>query len=297
MDRPATAEEAIKAAGLDWEVSLRPVTAGGAEVPGYYAVVREDRNIGLGVVKGRYVPIQNREAFSFFDSVVGDGKAIYHTAGALGNGERIWILAKLPDDLVVRGDVTEKYLLLSNGHNAHHALQMLFTPIRVVCQNTLLAALGRAKRTDTVFIRHVGNIQAKVEEARRILGIAIDWYKRFQEAAELLAGVEVKPSALEEYVANLLPMPKGADGEELERKTVLESRLEIVRLFEGEGLGLDEPGIRRTGWALYNAAVEFVDWHRKRQRKDPELRAQNILWGPGADLKRRAFDLAIALAS
>lgn len=128
LDRPATSEEAIKAAHLDWQVLKVPLYAAGRRcgipVPNFHALVRSDlweQQVStcpiFGIVGGNYEPIQNYEAFEFLDSIVGAGKAVYHTAGALGRGERVWMLLKLPDHLTVIGeDIVDKYLLLANDH-------------------------------------------------------------------------------------------------------------------------------------------------------------------------------------
>ena len=126
LSKPATSAEAIKAAHLDWDVTLKPVAAvdGYREYPikNRFAIVPCD-GWGttdcpvFGLVGRGYTPLQNREAFAFFDPIAGKDAAIYHTAGALGRGERIWILAKLPGHICVAGDdITEKFLLLSNSH-------------------------------------------------------------------------------------------------------------------------------------------------------------------------------------
>jgi len=126
LEKPATAEEAIKAAHLNWTVIKQPLFAGEVEhhrIPDHYAIVRGDdwgkkKTTVLGIVRAGYKPLQNREAFTFFDPIVGKNAAIYHTAGALGDGERVWIQAKLPDEIRVIGDdITHKYLLLSNSHD------------------------------------------------------------------------------------------------------------------------------------------------------------------------------------
>ena len=162
LAEPATAEEAIQGAKLDWEVAKVPLYAAGNArmfpVDGKFGIVRKDKWDSddckvLGVVSQQYTPLQNREAFTFFDPIVGDGAAIcYHTAGVLGDGQRIWILAKLPDSITVRnGDISDKFLLLTNSHDGESAVQMKFTPIRVVCQNTLMMALGEGR---TIRITH-----------------------------------------------------------------------------------------------------------------------------------------------
>ncbi len=126
LSGPATAQQAIKAARLDSHVEkVPPYIAGGTrlhELPGKYAVVRADR-IGtsdcraIGIVGEHYEVLQNRDAFRFFDEIAGEGRAICHTAGALRSGERVWILAKLPGDIMVANkDAVEKFLLLSNSH-------------------------------------------------------------------------------------------------------------------------------------------------------------------------------------
>lgn len=136
LDNPATAAEAIVAAALDFSVDLEAITTtDGVPVPQRKAVMRADSGDVLGVVGNSYIPIQNAEAFAFLDSVVAEGEVRYHTAGALGKGERIWMLAKLPGHIRIKNsdDVTDKYLLLSNSHDGSAALRVFFTPIRVVC--------------------------------------------------------------------------------------------------------------------------------------------------------------------
>src|SRR5205807_7988364 len=122
--RPAGAAVGIDAANLGWSVVKKPLFAGANEyrrVPDYFSMVREDdwnsnKSTILGIVSKGYTPLQNREAFTFFDPIIGQNAAVYHTAGALGKGERVWILSKLPGEIRVIGDdITHKYLLLSNS--------------------------------------------------------------------------------------------------------------------------------------------------------------------------------------
>jgi phage/plasmid-like protein (TIGR03299 family) len=170
LDSPATAREAITAAGLDYDVSLAGlVTVDGIPVPSKKAVIRSDTSDVLGVVGNTYQPIQNADCFSFLDAIVADGDLRYHTAGALRRGEKIWMLAKLPGHIRVRssGDVTEKYLLLSNSHDGTSCLRVFFTSIRVVCSNTLAMA-DHDGRGEGLSIRHQGNLASKIRQAREV---------------------------------------------------------------------------------------------------------------------------------
>ena len=178
LDNPATAAEAIAAAGLDYEVELtRLETVDGIPVPQRRAVVRTDTSEAIGVVGRGYVPVQNQECFGFLDAVVSEGGLRYHTAGALGKGERIWLLAKLPDQIQIKNsaDVVDKFLLLSNSHDGSAALRVYFTPVRVVCQNTLNMAEVRA-RGQGISILHKGDLTSKIREAQRVLGLAERFY-------------------------------------------------------------------------------------------------------------------------
>ena len=165
-----TAEQAIQLAKLAYEVEHQPIFTNNEQIDSHVAIVRKDNKAVLGITTPKYKIIQNTEAFSFFDTVVGEGQAIYHSAGALGKGERIWILAKLPNNIVInQDDVVEKYLCLTTTHDGKNSLKAFFTPIRVVCQNTLNMSMINAK--NGISIRHSGNIKDKVEEAREILGL------------------------------------------------------------------------------------------------------------------------------
>src|SRR2546422_2290614 len=142
----ATAAKCIKAAGLDWGVAKVPIRSddpGALPIPDKMVTVRTDLALDdprriLGVVGAEYEPLQNWEAFGFFDGIVGRAAAIYETAGVIDDGRRIWLLAKLPKRIeVVKGDRVEPYVLLANGHDGTLMVHIKFTPWRVVCQNTL----------------------------------------------------------------------------------------------------------------------------------------------------------------
>jgi len=299
LEAPATAKEAIKAAGLNWSVESCPMFAKSEcdtyyPVPDTYGIVRSDTKAVLGTVGRLYTPLQNEDAFSFFDSVIGEGQAVYHVAGSLGKGERIWALAKMPNSIRIKktDDLVERYLLLVNAHDGSMSLKMFFTPIRVVCQNTLIAALGAKKKNDGISIRHFPDIHKKVGEAQRALGIATKAYGELGEMFDLLAGRQVKKQWLNDYIEQVIP----ASGDEASARIKC-MRLDVGKLFESPSNTVK--GIGGTAWAAYNAVTEYVDHFRvvPKIRQDNTKRLSSIWLGSGAAMKRRALEVAVKLAA
>lgn len=296
LDSPATAQEAMEAAQLDYEVNLAGMTTDeGIPVPGKKAVVRSDTHDVLGVVGDRYQPIQNAECFSFLDAVVADGSLRYETAGALRKGEKVWMLAKLPGHIRVRHseDISEKYLLLSNSHDGSSALRLHFTSVRVVCANTLTMA-DREGRGEGITIRHQGNLVAKIRQAREVLGIAARYFDDLSGQFDLLARHHPSYAQVSAYFKAVYPDPE--DGSPTRAQNV---RNELFRLFES-GKGQDIPEIKLTSWAALNAVTEYVDHFRPTRAKSDFDRAANRLesswFGTGSHLKQHAFNLALEMA-
>ncbi len=141
------------------------------EVPNYYATVRTDTNEVLGVVGKDYEVVQNVNAFAFFDAIVGGKEGIlYETAGALGKGERIFITAKLPDYIKVgRDDLIGQYLFLTTSHDGFGSIMAAFTPVRIVCQNTLNATMRNYSHA--IKIRHTASAVDRLKQAHQLLGV------------------------------------------------------------------------------------------------------------------------------
>lgn len=188
-----TSAEALIHAGLNYTVEKRPLftvngdndkvfndpnaddyfdeVQAGILVPNHYATIRTDTDDVLGVVGKDYNIVQNIDAFSFFDSIIGgkDG-VLYETAGALGNGERIFITAKLPDYIRIgRDDCIEKYLFLTTSHDGCGSITAAFTPVRIVCANTLNAAMRN--HSNSIKIRHTASAKDRLKQAHQLLGI------------------------------------------------------------------------------------------------------------------------------
>ncbi len=317
LNKPANARQAITAANLDWTVVKKPLLAFDGKVshpiPDRFAIVRQDwfgqpKPI-FGIVGNEYTPLQNREAFDFFDAIVAaqpeNERAIYHTAGALGEGERVWILAKLPSDIRVTGeDIVNKYLLLSNSHDGSSAVQIKFTPVRVVCQNTLTMALNQGR---TLRVPHLKNLPDRMKQATRLLGIINDEYTGIEDNFKAMTAKQLNSAQLDHYLHKVYPDPQDKENRDaLARAKV--NRLLATYFFE-HGKGIDLPGVRGTLWAAYNGVAELVD-HRQPQRGNirpastlfpeanppqDERRLESAWFGEGHWTKMRAYKLACDL--
>ena len=173
-----TSEDAIRIAGLDWDVIPKPIyDEKGREVSGYKVNVRSSDDTILGIVTDRYKIVQNREAFSFTDELLGHGVR-YETAGSLASGKRVWMLARMENTTIAEENI-DPFLVFSNSHDGTGAIRVAITPVRVVCQNTLSLALSHASRHWSCV--HAGNIQDKLEEARYTLSSAERYMKALEE--------------------------------------------------------------------------------------------------------------------
>jgi phage/plasmid-like protein (TIGR03299 family) len=294
LDHPSTSAEAIRAAGLDWEVVKQPLyvknEGGYLQVENQYMMMRADRiNSGpcLGIVSGSYTPLQNLEAFEFFDDIVGQGAAVYHTAGALHHGERVWILAMLPEYIRVIGDdVCNKYLLLSNSHDGKSSVQMKFTPIRVVCQNTLTLALSQGP---TIRTAHTRNMHTRMRQARELLGIIHGRFDELAQVFQAMTQVKMDKEKVELYYKMIFPDPRDPSNE-IGRLRAAQNR-ETAEMYYRNGRGNQEKGVIDTLWAAYNGAAEMADYHRWPMNSEPRL--MNIWFGDGYLLKARAYSAAV----
>jgi len=297
LDAPPTAEEAIIAAGLNWEVNLKDLYTTTEKdlfspLDSHRAVVRDSDNSILGVVGNRWQPLQNKDAFKFFDPFIESGEAEYHTAGSLKEGKRIWILSKLKGDpiTIVKNDVIEKYLLLSNAHDGKVSVNVRFTPIRVVCSNTLNAAESD-NQAPFLRIMHRGKVEDTLKEVQNIVSMTNATFETTAEQYRYLASKQVKN--LDRYILNVLK-PKlqilELSEEEVE-KNLPRAKDDIEQLFVS-GRGQDNPAVKGTYWAAYNAVTEWVDYKRGRD----ETRLEKAWYGKGQRIKTLALSTATALA-
>jgi phage/plasmid-like protein (TIGR03299 family) len=280
------AATALREANLDYTVEKVAIqTFDGHSIPDRYAIRRTDTKDVLGLCAGMYKPLQNREAFSFFDGVFGKDKARFETAGVLGKGETIWLLARLPGEFTVgKSDLIGKWLLLVNGHNTKDPVRAKFTPIRVVCQNTVNAALS-GKQSE-VRIQHIGAVQQKLEIAGKLLSAAGIYFDEMQDTFNGFLKVSMKEKALRSYFTRVIAGDKPED----EISKIAERQIARITELHDTGRGHDIKGVRGSLWGAYNAVTEYVDHDRTSDG------VGFMLNGRGAELKQRAFEVGKELA-
>jgi len=313
-DDALTAEDAIVAAGLDWEVGCQPVFAeydkdgSHIEVPDSYAVIRDTDRKVLGVVGKNYTPIQNTDCFEFMDEITGPERLVrYHTAGSLHGGKKVWLLAELTNLTFapVPNDEVQPYLALIDSKDGSMSLTAFFTGVRIVCQNTANFALSKADKNKMVKIRHTQSAMVKMGEAQRVLGLAVEQAQSYGDVMTSLARKQFTQARWNDFLDELvgsLTIP--GEGEPTRGYTRLLNRREkLTELFES-GVGTDIPGVRGTAWGAYNAITEFTTHHNQiRLGMEPgtkgydlkrtDRRLSSSWFGPGDKMNTKALELLV----
>lgn len=306
-----TSAEAIKIAGLDWPVVKHPIFA---RIPGaglindltgkqtglfkrvdsLFATVRGDRNVPLGVVGSKYVPINNADLFSCLDGLVDDGAAQYETAGSLGVGETVWMLLVAGENLKVAGDDVRPYVLARGAHDGSGCVRIRPVTTRVVCANTLACAMGE-KVSREYTIRHTANSKDKLTEAAQALGILRDSRVQFAITAEALLAKTFTRSDMEALTRDLLGNKPGFGGEDstLRERTAYDKRFDAI--MQDAWGAPDLANVRLTAWGAFNAVTDY-EQHLVRMKGTDLQRLETAFvratsTGP---LARKAFDLLTA---
>lgn len=305
-----TSGEAIGLAGLDYQVVKTPIKTAPFDlriedigvgvsiqelvVPNHFATIRTDTMQPLGIVGKDYHIVQNKEAFSFFDAVAQQQQVIYETAGALGRGERIFITAKLPGHIRVGDDdLIEKYIFLTNSHDGSGSITAAFTPVRIVCQNTLNAAMGNL--TGAVRIRHTANAKERLAQAHKIMGLAEKITQQKEELFNHWAKVRITDKELKRLIEMAMASSSETLGNVLDGKTELLSSQYINTVEHVYEYALGDPSqnlvtTAGTVFGAYNAVTGY--FQNRRKYDDNEAKVKSVLFGGTAQLRgQRAFDL------
>lgn len=329
-----TSSEVMQKAGLDFNVSKCPLVAqmpidlskidetldevnndecfirNGKvfrEVPNSFATYRTDINIPLGDVKSKYEIVQNISAFNFFDDAIGKDKAIWQTAGYFGKGERVFVSAKLPDNIRVKDDIIENYLVFSNSHDGTSGVNILFTPIRVVCQNTLNAAIKTAD--NFIRFRHTQSVNSNLLNASEILGISKQKTDFAEQMFNSLADFKLTDEEVMQYIAksylseneitNILNIDKdgikkvfyrnGMIIEDAKISTRKVNMLTQTMDYYISGFGQQE--FRGTAYGAYNA---ITGYYSNIANMEDAKRMDSLLYGNASRVTTNSLSLMIA---
>lgn len=274
--------EFMKAAGLDWGVETQDMfLADGTRVDGKQALIRDRDNKVLDVISNDWNPVQNAEAFEFFDEFCKVGAMHMNTAGSLKDGRWVWALAKSTDAFeLFGGDSVEGYLLFSNPHIYGRGIDIQFTATRVVCQNTINAALNTSSQNKVRF-NHRRVFDADL--ARDMLGLASDKMERFKTIAQFLGTKQFKDEMLKEYFDDVFP---GYGKSDKSSKNSLRA-LEVMDSQPGAEFA------RGSWWQAFNAVTYLVDHEIGRS---DEARLISNWYGANKNLKNNALEKALEYA-
>ena len=293
VEKAKTSAQAIKLAGLDWEVALGPVWAGsdrkgGAKpVEGRFAIYRvSDGQVYATNASERYQPWQNHEAFEFTDSLVQDKVMHYETAGSLRKGARIWVLARLEEGMKVADDDFWQYMLVTSGHDLNGSIQVLPTNVRVVCNNTLTAAISASKLGPKggarIKIAHQPGMESKLKIARDTLRVTTEANRRMTEWLQRTTTAKLSANTVDTVVEGIFG-PVTEDDHGTKRNAVANFR----RIFEAE-----QTRNGRTAYSMVNAITGYAD-HNLRYNGDSTSRAEarmlSTIEGHAEDFKEKGI--------
>jgi phage/plasmid-like protein (TIGR03299 family) len=288
-----TLEEAFTASGADWEVGTRElVNANGATNPFVREIYRKDTNLAIGSCGLRWTPYQNRTLYNWFEPLIEDKLVSLETGGVLKGGEVVWCLARTDADNkeVVKGDEVSSYVLLSNRHNGKTSIRVGFTPMRVVCWNTLSIAESMAA-SKLLRVRHTASAESTLEEIRDVMNLATQEFEATVEQYRFLASRQVNISDLQKYVKILLDV-EGKDDDDLPTRTT--NKIAQIVDLALDGLGQDIPGVRGTWWGAYNGVTEYLSYEYGRNE---ENRLDSLWFGQNANFNKNALERAVELAA
>ncbi len=295
--------KAYVAAGLDWTVEQRPIKAAtesgfpGLDVTSHVANVRTSDSQVLGVVGASYQVLQNESVFSWFTPFLEAGTARFEAAGSLKGGSRIWALAKIEKaDAEVRpGDEVRGYVLLSHAHDGSLAIRVGFTPVRVVCSNTLAAAHAGAA-SKLIKIRHRGDVEANLRTVRETMDLVRQGFFASVDQYRRLAAKEISQKDVQRYVELVLDVQPskqkdGSQGLSTKAQNIVDR---IVARAYAQGPETVEAAAPLPLWDAYNGVTEWLSWERGRSQDN---RLNSVWYGDGSRINARALELAVEMAS
>lgn len=289
QDAPSI-QDGIRLAGLDWTAEVEPLYCADSTMVTHRAIRRSTDKRVLGIVGPDYTPLQNAEAFDWFQPFIDNKLASLTTAGSLRNGERVWVLAEINFDPseIVKGDDIRKFILLSNGHDGKLAVRIGFTPIRVVCANTLrMSHVSEASKL--IRVRHNKGVKASVEKLREVMNLANQEFEATAEQYRFLAKSQFRKDDVIKYVKKMFDI-KDSDVVSTKTANILKDVFDKIY----NGLGTDIAGVRGSWWSAYNGFNEYLNYTNGR---NSDNRLNSLWFGENDKLNAKALELAIEFAN
>ena len=293
-----TPQQMMQKAGLDWTVEkhdsfvmINDGFGGLKNIPtGQQALVRSsDKKVLTNVGEG-WNPVQNEEAFNFFNEYVLAGDMEMHTAGSLKGGQMVWALAKVKESFdILGGDQVDSYLLFSNPHQYGKSIDVRFTPIRVVCNNTLSFSLGQ-KAANSVKMNHRSEFNPEL--VKQQMGIAHEKFAQYREMAEFLATKRFSMDSLIQYYNEVFPRTYvGKKGNNVQKFEDLTSNakkaFELLEVQPGAKFG------EGSWWQALNSVTYLTDHVMGR---DVDTRLASAWYGVNQTRKIKAANKAVEYA-
>lgn len=320
VEEAPNSEEAIRLANLDFEVDkgiaycqyTEPdrilLNKKGEKVDNTFFTYRKDNGYILmnngKAMTSRYTVVQNRDAFTFFDNIIGSKQAIFQTAGSLGKGETIFITAKLPDYIRVNktDDIIEKYLLFTSSHDGSGMVTAMFTPIRVVCNNTLNMALEGKSRFNSISFKHTSSVKDRLNQGAELLGIYNKHLKDLELEIEKMVSTPINYSSTIKIVHSLilseseisdLAKNGGSYAKTISISTNKKNKIKLIMDSIESAPGQDLH--RGTGFWLYNGITSYLN--NVVDYKNQEDKFKSITSGSEYRFAQKAYDKVFELCN
>ena len=311
LDGTLPAREAFSIAQADFTVAGRPIyDADMRAIDGYQAITRTDTGTTLSVMNGTYTLVQNEQLIRVAEALHED--ATMDAVCVLAEGRKVTFTARIrqAEGDVLRGDTIHQYLVGCTSHDGSIAFQILFSPIRVVCQNTLSAALGEAARSSrkgkVCRIRHTRNANVLIAQLPALIDFQRQQFTGGLAELRAMAATPCTSAQFRTYIESVFAeqLSGTINARRGDTSTARPRRLEdlpawdsLAHKFHGRAIGSDIPGVKGSYWGAYQALTEFLS-HDAGRAKDPteaaRQRLESLYWGQGATALTRAHELALA---
>ena len=278
--------------------------------PNAYGTFRTDNNIPLGIVKQKYEVVQNRDAFAFFDNAIGRGEAVWDKAGCFDDGRKIVVTAKLPGNITgPEGSPIDKYLVFANSHDGSCSVNIMFTPVRIICTNMLNSALDNAD--SYIRIRHTSSASSRLDFAEGVIKASIEQANSAEEIYKALGKCRMTEANVIKYLAetvlseaeqnavrefdpvNGLKKLLARDYYCMECTGISMRKANIfAKMYDYYLNGVGQNEILGTAWGAYNAVTGY---YSNVVEMEPQKRMESLTWGTANRAMNVALDRAYDL--